>query len=150
MSQSYCNLIYHLVFSTSERRPWLDADVCARLYPFLGGGIHDEGGIPLEIGGTEDHVHILVKLRQDRALSDVLRNLKAKSSGWIHDTFPRLSDFAWQSGYGAFTVSESQWKKAQQYIRRQPEHHRKQTIQEEFVALLKAHAISYDERYIWK
>lgn len=101
------------------------------------------------VNGTEDHIHILAKLRQDKALSDVLRAIKANSSGWIHKTFPGLSAFAWQKGYGAFTVSTSQIEKAQRYIENQATHHQKVSFKEEYVALLKAHGIEYDERYLW-
>ena len=150
MAQSYCDLIYHLVFSTSEHDRWLDAEVCKRLYPYLGGAIRDLGGMSIEIGGVEDHIHLLARLRQDKALSEVLRELKANSSGWIHRTFPHAGKFAWQVGYGAFTVSESQIGRVQTYIQRQAEHHRKQTFQEEFIALLRAHEIEFDERYLWR
>src|SRR5262249_38955879 len=90
MSRSYTNLLYHLVFSTKERQPTLDAAVRPRLWEYLGGAIRGEGGIALLVNGMADHVHILAKLRQDKAVSDVLRAIKANSSGWIHDTFPQM------------------------------------------------------------
>jgi REP element-mobilizing transposase RayT len=88
-------------------------------------------------------------LRADRALSDVLRNVKAYSSGWVHEQFPDRSTFAWQNGYAAFTVSASQLDRVRRYIENQEEHHRHQTFQEELVALLRAHEIDFDERYLW-
>ena len=106
------------------------------------------GGISLGINGIEDHVHLLAKLRPDRALSDVLRELKANATGWMHDVFPRLSDFSWQRGYGAFTVSHSNVKQVQHYLARQKEHHRKVSFRDEFINFLKANGIQYDERYI--
>jgi putative transposase len=149
MPHSYTNLVYHIVFSTKERRPSLDAALRPRLWEYLGGAVREEGGIALVINGVADHVHILAKLRQDKAVSDVMRAIKANSSGWIHDTFPQIEGFAWQCGYGAFSVSASQVPKVRRYIERQEEHHRLRSYQDEFVAFLKAHGVEYDERYLW-
>ena len=107
MSQSYTNLLYHLIFSTKERRPIITLDYKPQLYDYIGGIIRGLGGISLGIGGVADHVHVLAKLGPTRALSDVLRDLKANASGWMHDVFPEMRDFSWQRGYGAFTVSQS-------------------------------------------
>jgi putative transposase len=93
--------------------------------------------------------YLFARLRQDRAVSEVLRALKANSSGWLHRTFQSFSDFAWQEGYGAFTVRKSQGPKLETYINGQPEHHRKKSFREEFVELLQKHGIEYDERYLW-
>ena len=106
------------------------------------------GGISLELNGAEDHVHILAKLRPDRALSEVLRDLKANATGWMHEVFPTLKQFSWQRGYGAFTVSHSNVDEVRQYIARQKEHHRKTSFREEFIGFLKANGIRYDERFI--
>ena len=148
MSDSYTNLIYHLVFSTKDRRPLITDEYQVRLYDYIGGTIRSLGGISLGINGTEDHVHVLAKLRPDKAVSDVLRELKANASGWMHDVFPELKDFSWQRGYGAFTVSASNVAKVQDYIARQKEHHQKQTFRDEFIEFLKANGIEYDEKYI--
>jgi putative transposase len=150
MSHSHTNLLYHFVFSTKERRPFLHAEIRPRVFEYLGGAIRGEGGIALLVGGMPDHVHILCKLRQDKAVAEVMRDVKANSSGWIHRTFPELRDFAWQAGYGAFTVSQSQVERVRLYIANQEEHHRKYSFQEEFIRLLKAHGIEYDERYLWE
>ena len=150
MAHSYTQLLYHLVFSTKERQPWLDGDIGPRVHAYLGGAIRDEGGVALLVNGMPDHVHILARLRQDKAVSAVLRDIKANSSGWIHRTLPELRSFAWQGGYGAFTVSQSQAERVRRYIEGQEEHHRKYTFKEELVALLKAHGIEYDERYLWE
>jgi REP-associated tyrosine transposase len=146
---SYTKLLYHLVFSTKHREPFLGPSVLPRLGEYLGGAVRGEGGTALIINGMPDHIHILARLRQDAALSDVLRAIKANSSGWVHETFPELGGFAWQSGYGAFTVSASQAETVRRYIERQQEHHRRRTFQEEFLALLNAHGIDYGERYLW-
>jgi REP element-mobilizing transposase RayT len=138
------------VFSTKERRPWLSPEVRERLFAYLGGIIRNDKGFSLIVGGTEDHVHILAHLHQSRAVSDRLRDLKAKSSKWVHETFPAMREFAWQGGYGAFTVSTSQTTRVHEYIAGQEEHHRKEDFKTEFLRLLKAHGIEYDERYIWE
>jgi REP element-mobilizing transposase RayT len=124
-------------------------DVKSRLYEYIGGTIRRQGGIALAINGMNDHIHVLAKLRPDKALSDVLRDLKANSSGWMHDVFPELKDFSWQNGYGAFTVSASQIKNVREYIANQEEHHRKiGTFREEFIKLLRANEIDFDEKYL--
>ena len=150
MSQSYVNLIYHIVFSTKEREPFITDAYHTRLHEYIGGVIRHQGGIALGINGTADHVHLLAKLRQDHALSDMIRDFKANASGWLHQVFPELRDFAWQNGYGAFTVSASQVERVQRYIANQQAHHRKQSFKDEFIALLRANEIEFDEKYLWK
>ena len=148
MSQSFTNLLYHLIFSTKERRPLIKIEYQPGLYDYIGGIIRGTGGISLGINGTEDHVHVLAKLRPDRALSDVLRDLKSNATGWMHDVFPRLADFYWQRGYAAFTVSQSNVRQVQRYLAAQKEHHRKVSFRDEFILFLKANGIEYDERFI--
>jgi REP-associated tyrosine transposase len=148
MSQSFTNLLYHMIFSTKDRKPIITEDYQPRLYEYIGGIIRGTGGISLGIDGTEDHVHVLAKLRPDRALSDVLRDLKANASGWMHDVFPDLKDFSWQRGYGAFTVSQSNVADVRDYIVRQKEHHKSVSFRDEFLQFLKANGIEYDERYL--
>jgi len=148
MSDSYTNLIYHLVFSTKDRRPLITAAHETRLYEYIGGIVRELGGISLELNGTEDHVHLLAKLRPDKSVSDVLRDLKSNATGWMHDVFPSMKNFCWQRGYGAFTVSQSNVEDVRDYIRRQKEHHRKISFREELIQFLKANEIKYDERYI--
>ncbi len=104
----------------------------------------------VEIGGVEDHVHILLSLPATIPVSKAMQLIKGGSSKWIHETFPDQRLFSWQEEYGAFSVSVSQLDKTIAYIRRQPEHHRKVTFQEEFLLLLKKHGVEYDERYLWK
>jgi REP element-mobilizing transposase RayT len=127
----------------------LNDSVRPRVHQYLGGAIRDEGGKALMINGTSDHIHILAKLRQDKAVADVIGQIKANSSGWIHREFSDLRDFAWQAGYGAFTVSRSQVERAKRYIETQEQHHRKTDFKTEFLALLDAHEVEYDLRYIW-
>ena len=149
MPQSYTNLIYHIVFSTKNRQSLITGDVKSRLYDYIGGTIRKQGGIALGINGMNDHIHILAKLRPDKVLSDVLRDLKANSSGWMHKVFPDLKDFSWQNGYGAFTVSASQIEKVREYIANQERHHRKiGSFRDEFIKLLRVNEIEFDEKHL--
>jgi putative transposase len=148
VAQSFTNLLYHVLFSTKARGPLVTAEIESRLHEYLGGLVKARGGIPLAINGMPDHVHLLVKLRQDQALSDLLRELKSISSGWVHDTFPSAGGFAWQNGYAAFTVSESQAVKVAAYVRNQKHHHKKMSFLEELKMLLAAHGIDFDEKYL--
>jgi len=120
----------------------------SRLYDYIGGTIRGLGGISLELNGTEDHVHLLAKLRPDKAVSDVLRELKANASGWMHDVFPEVTHFSWQRGYGAFTVSQSNVDEVRGYIARQKEHHKRVSFRDEFIQFLNANGIEYDKRYV--
>ena len=149
MSQSYTNLIYHIVFATKNREPLIDTDMKIRLYDYIGGTIRNLGGVALAINGMPDHVHVLARLRADKSISDVLRDLKANASGWMHDVFPDLQDFSWQRGYGAFTVSASQIEKVRKYVANQETHHLKFSFEREFEAMLQANEVEFDSRYLW-
>lgn len=144
---SYTNLLYHLVYATKERAPLITAALRPRLHEYLGGTVRGLGGVALEINGVADHVHLLVKLPPTLALSDFLRELKANSSGWAKKQ--TAGRFAWQSRYGAFTVSESQVERVRHYISHQEEHHRRVNFEEEFIAILRAHRIDFKEGYLW-
>lgn len=150
MPHTFANLVAHVVFSTKDRRTFLKSDLRGRLFPYLGGIVRESGGTALLINGPEDHVHILLSLPPTVALSDVMRVAKANSSKWVHETWGDLGEFGWQAGFGAFSVSQSNVDAVKRYILEQEEHHRKMTFQEEFVALLTKHNISYDPRYIWE
>ncbi len=149
-SMSYISSYFHCVFSTKERRRLITPELRDRLWPFLGGIARQNKMKAIEIGGVEDHVHILLSLPSTMAISKALQLVKGGSSKWIHETFPEHRLFAWQEEYGAFSVSMSQLDKAIQYIRGQKEHHRRMSFQEEFLVLLKKHRIEYDERYLWE
>ena len=125
MPQSYVNLIYHVVFSTKDREPLITDAHQTRLYEYIGGIVRAQGGVALAINGMADHVHLLARLRQDKALADVIRDLKAGASGWMHKVFPEAQAFAWQNGYGAFTVSASQVETVRRYIANQQAHHQR-------------------------
>ncbi len=149
MSESYVNLLYHIIFSTKGREPLIREACQPRLYEYIGGIVRKQGGVSLAINGTEDHVHLFAKLRQDKALSDMVRDLKAHSSGWMHKVFPDLKDFTWQNGYGAFTVSASQAETVRRYIEQQKVRHQRRTFKDEFINFLRANRIEFEERYLW-
>jgi REP element-mobilizing transposase RayT len=149
MPQSFTCLHYHLVFSTKRRTRIISREMQPRLYEYLAGTIRRLGGIPIQIGGTDDHIHLLVTLNQKITIADFMRDLKASSSGWVHDTFPGAESFGWQPGYGAFSVSHSSVDAVKTYIAIQEEHHRTLSFQDEFRALLRKHAIEFDEKYLW-
>jgi putative transposase len=148
MANTYTSLIYHVVFSTKDRRPIIKDTLQRDLYAFIGGIIRAEGGTMVEIGGIADHVHIVTKLKPGTALAALVRAIKAKSSKWAKEREPRLQ-FAWQRGYGAFTVSESRLEAVRSYVRNQEEHHRTRSFQDELIRLLARHGIAYDERFLW-
>ena len=148
MPSSYTNLLYHIVFSTKNRKPLIRDDFQEELYRYIGGIIRAEGGIQLEIGGAANHIHILVKLKPTQSVSHMLNKIKANSSRWINQSKKPAETFAWQEGYGAFTVSESQANVVREYIRRQEEHHHRQSFQEEFLELLRRHDVDYDPRFL--
>lgn len=144
---SYTNLLYHIVYATKARAPLITKTLRPRLHEYLGGTVRGLGGIALEINGTNDHVHILAKLRPTISVSEFMSKLKSGSSGWAkRQTAGR---FSWQARFGAFTVSESQVERVRRYIRNQEEHHRKQSFEEEFKALLGAHKIEFDTTHLW-
>ena len=149
MAGTYTNLIYHLVFSTKRRVPWLSPAVRDRIHQYMGGHIRDEGGVLYEIGGMPDHVHLLARLRPVESISDYLRDIKSHVSGWIHETFPEMREFGWQDGYGAFSVSYSQMNRVKAYIQNQEKHHQRFDFKIEFIRFLKANGIEYDEQHIW-
>lgn len=133
MPSTHTSLHYHLVFATKGRTPSIEPTLHARIHSYLGGVIRGIEGIALDIGGTADHVHLLVGLKPTHTLADVLRILKGDSSKWIHEELG-LKDFAWQEGYGAFTVSKSDVDDVRRYVQNQEEHHRKRSFQEEYRA----------------
>jgi putative transposase len=150
MPQSSISLPVHLVFSTKHREPLITDELRPRFVEYMGGTFRAHDCALLSAGGMPDHMHLLVSLSKQTAVSDLLRDVKASSSKWIHDTFLGQAGFAWQAGYGAFGVSHSNIPAVKRYIAQQAEHHRRKSFQEEFIQFLQRHEIACDERYIWE
>ena len=150
MPHSYSNLLIHVAFSTKGRARSIDAPIQPDLWAYMGGIVREMRGTARLINGVQDHVHMLISLPADISLADCLRVVKTNSSRWIHEAFPHHRSFAWQTGYGAFSVSASNERQVFRYIQDQERHHRRMTFEEEFISLLRKHAISFDERFLWK
>jgi putative transposase len=150
MASTFTNLLYHIVYSTKYRRNQIDESLREEMYRYIGGIIREHGGVQLEIGGMPDHVHILAKFSPHIAVSEMLKLIKANSSKWVNQRDDRRERFAWQTGYSAFSVSESQVPKIRRYIQDQPEHHKVRTFRDEFIEILKRHNVDYDERYLFE
>jgi REP element-mobilizing transposase RayT len=147
MPHTFTNLLAHVVFSTKDRLPLINAEAQPRLHSYMGGILRELKVTPLIVNGVADHVHMLVGLPPAASVSDTLRILKTNSSRWMHETYGK--PFAWQSGYGAFSVSQSNLAAVREYIARQEEHHRRMNFKEEFVSLLRRHNVEFDELQVW-
>lgn len=144
-------LLYHIVFSTKERRPLLhDNQFREDVWAYMAGIAKNLNGFAVRIGGYYDHAHLLVRIPAKVAVSDFVGKLKANTSKHINESRDSGPSFHWQDGYGAFTVSPSQKDTIVAYIDSQIEHHRKQSFQDEFLAFLKRHEVDYDPKYIWE
>jgi len=149
MAGTYTNLLYHIIYSTKNREKLIHEPLRTELHKYIGGIIRGEGGVLIEIGGMPEHLHLTAKFKPSISVSDMLQKTKGNSSKWVNERPDRRTRFGWQDGYGAFSVSESQLAKANEYIRQQEEHHRHKTYKEEFIEFLERHGVEYDERYIW-
>jgi putative transposase len=149
MPHSYTSILIHVIFSTKDRQSQLDAVLEERLHPYLAGIVRELGGKLFAVNGAEDHLHLLISTKGAMSTAEIVRKIKGSSSKWIHETFPDRVDFAWQRGYAAFSVSESQSPRVAAYIDRQKIHHQKISFRDEFLRLLRAHGISPEEKYLW-
>jgi putative transposase len=149
MANSFSQLFYHVVFSTKNRIGLIAEEIEARIWSYVGGIARQHDLTALRVGGIEDHLHALVMAKPIIKPCEIPLWLKAESSKWIHLEFPSLSKFAWQDGYGVFSVSKSNVPSVFLYIENQRAHHANQTFEEEYLALLKLHEVDYDERYIF-
>jgi putative transposase len=147
MSHTYISALVHCVFSTKLRRNLIPSEIQPDLWAFIGGIARKNGFTALMVGGTENHVHILLSLPAIMSVAKAVQLVKGASSRWMNEKHTR--DFAWQEGYGAFTVGISQKNHTIAYIRSQAEHHRKRSFEEEFLAFLKKHGVEYDPQYVW-
>jgi putative transposase len=146
---TYISNLVHFVWGTAHREPTLHASWRDELHAYMGGILRNKRGKLLAAGGIEDHVHVLASLPATVSLAEIAAAMKANSSRWIHENIPQCQGFAWQEGYGAFSVSKSAEGKVTEYIHRQEEHHRQSRFTDEFKSLLERHGIPYEERYLW-
>jgi putative transposase len=150
MAQSLSRVLVHFIFSTKDRFAFLvDSELRRRMHAYLARVFNEHDSPAIEVGGTEDHVHILCLLSRNHAMSEIVKKAKANSSGWAKTQGGWLSKFAWQSGYAALSIHQSQIDQVRNYIQGQVEHHRQHTFQEEYLAFLQENQIPYDERYLW-
>ena len=150
MGHTFTTVRVHVVFSTLGRRPLLLAEVQPRVWDYIG-GIGKNHGIPIhQVGGTDNHVHILLSIPATVTISKTVQTLKAFSSKWINETgVIKGGRFAWQEGYSAFSVSESNVEAVAKYTRGQAAHHAKHTFEDELRSLLVKHGVQFDERYVF-
>jgi REP element-mobilizing transposase RayT len=149
MGHAATNVLVHFIFSTRHRAPLITKEIEADLHAYLGGILRELGGAALCINGMPDHVHLLVRMPSTHSVADVARLAKTNSSRWTHEKWPQFRTFAWQAGYGTFSVSGSGQDAVRKYILHQPQHHTTRSFQEEFVVFLKKNHIEVDERYLW-
>lgn len=150
MPQSLAKIHVHTVFSTKDRVPFLrDRKLREELHRYMGGIFKRRDCQPIVVGGVEDHVHLLSLLSRTCAPAELVKEVKRGSSLWIKDRDPTLRTFAWQNGYGMFSIGFSQIEQVQRYVAKQEDRHRKASFQDEFRSLLKKYAIEFDERYVW-
>jgi REP element-mobilizing transposase RayT len=148
MTHSYKIHFFHLIWSTKQRYLFITPDIQSRLYLYMGAIIRNHSGKLLEIGGMPDHVHLLVEIANLDKFSSFIRDIKASSSLWIHKNFPEFQNFAWQEGYGSFSVSYSSIKSVQEYIQNQEFHHKNLSFEEEYLKFLNLHQVKFDERFV--
>jgi putative transposase len=146
---SFNRLTYHIVFATKYRKPSIKEDIRERLYEYIGGILRGNKGSLIQIGGVEDHVHLLVRLSPTRSMSEVIRDVKACSSKWMGEV-GHVDKFEWQKGYGAFTVSFDRVDTIRKYIQNQKEHHKTMTFQEEYIDFLERHGIEFKLEYLFE
>ncbi len=151
MPQSLSSVYLHLVFSTKNRQPFLrDPNLRQEMHAYLGGISKTLECPPLIVGGVEDHVHLLCRMSRTITQADWVKELKRVSSIWIKQHDPDSVAFAWQGGYGVFSVSTLALDRTHDYIANQQQHHQKQTFQDEYMAILRKHGLEWDERYVWE
>jgi REP element-mobilizing transposase RayT len=149
MPQSLSRVILHIIFSTKNREPWLDSNVRPRMHAYLATICRDLDADLVQVGGVADHVHIVTTLPRTLSQAQLIERIKKTFSKWIKAFDVRYRGFFWQRGYGAFSVSSSQLDTALEYVKKQQQHHRRRTFQDEYRELLHKHGVDFDERYVW-
>ena len=150
MAHSYISCYIHYVFSTKGRMKVISPVLEEKLWPYMCGIARNNKMKALAVGGTEDHIHILISLPSTVSIAKAIQKIKGVSSKWVHETFPDSHDFNWQQGYGAFSVGMRHIDKTVAYINNQKEHHHRKTFKEKFIAFLNVSGMEYDEKYIWE
>ena len=149
MSQSVSKILLHLVFSTKDRLNLIPPEIASDLHAYLSGACRALGAEAYRVGGTANHVHVACSLPRTLAVSVLLEEIKKSSSSWMKQRDRRCAKFAWQTGYGAFSLGQSQLGAVIQYIDVQKEHHERRDFKEEFLELLQRYGVEYDEQYLW-
>jgi len=149
MANTYINILIHTVFSTKNHESWLSSSLRERLYPYMCGIARENGLKLLCIGGTDNHIHILLSLDSTTSIAKAMQFIKGGSSKWIHETFPELRLFSWQEGYGAFSIGISNVDETKKYIENQEKHHSKESFRDEYLKFLRKNNIDFDEKYLW-
>ncbi|MDB6081596.1 MAG: transposase [Chlamydiia bacterium] len=147
MASSHRVHFFHLIWSTKGRADFILPKMQEPLYTYMGGVIRKTGGTLLEIGGIINHVHLLVELSNLEHFISLIRNTKTSSTAWLKQQYPECKNFAWQDGYGSFSVSYSQLEATRAYIQNQEKHHHNQSFEEEYAKVLKLHQVAFDPRY---
>jgi REP element-mobilizing transposase RayT len=150
MPQSLASVVVHIVFSRKNRHPFLsDRDIRREMHAYLGGTSNQLACPAITVGGVADHVHMLCVLSRNVSIADFVGEVKRSSSKWVKTKGRMLTKFAWQSGYGVFSVGQSEVERVKAYIKGQEEHHIKKTFEDEYRCFLKDYGVEYDERYVW-
>ncbi len=149
MPQSLACILVHIVFSTKHRQPLIKPEIETELFKYMSSIYREHKSPALALNGTDNHVHSLVSLAKTITLSKLIEEVKRSSSKWIKTKGEAYRNFYWQNGYGAFSISQSHVEALKRYIANQKEHHKRQTFQDEFRALLRRYGVEYDERYVW-
>jgi putative transposase len=149
MPQSLAKVYLHVIFSTKNREPRLLDDWRDELFRVMGGTVNNLGCQSLIVGGTTDHVHMLFQLGRTITIADAIGKIKSTSSAWVNQNHPPPAPFHWQAGYAVFSVSQSNVEAVREYIRRQLEHHAKESFQDELREWLRRYEIEWDERHVW-
>ncbi len=147
---SHHGILVHVIFSTQYRARLLSENWREDLFAIIGIKVNEHKGVLLQAGGIEDHVHLLLKIHPSFAIADTIRHLKANSSQWINETNRMTGKFHWQTGYGAFSVSQSMVDVVKEYIATQVEHHRQRTFKEEYLDFLERHNVVYNPAFVFE
>ena len=149
MANTYSSLFYYIVFSTKHRQNFIHQEIENRVWGYIGGVARKHKLTAIQVGGIENHIHALVMSPPVFAPSQIAQWLKGDSSKWIHTEFLDLKRFAWQDGYGAFSVSKSKAPDVVEYIKNQREHHRRESFEDEYLKLMKLNEIDFEEKYLF-